>query len=219
LIRNASVSKLVGMTTLTNPDVRRRRRGEALEAALLDAAWDELADAGFASLTMESVAARAQTGVAVLYRRWPNKDELVFAAIEHYRSVRPVEVPDSGSLRGDLIALLNGISKARAPFLAIAAAAAFSGLLTSTGLTLAEARDKVIGDQPMRDHVIYRRAHARGEIDLDRVPAAVLAMPFDLLRHDMLMDLKPLRPARVRSIVDELFLPLVERHRAAPDGT
>jgi AcrR family transcriptional regulator len=33
---------------------------------------------------MESVAARAKTGVAVLYRRWPNKDDLVLAAIGHY---------------------------------------------------------------------------------------------------------------------------------------
>ena len=37
----------------------------------------------------------------------------------------------------------------------------------------------------------------------------VLAMPFDLVRHDLLTDLKPLEPARIRSIVDELFLPLV----------
>lgn len=50
--------------------------------------------------------------------------------------------------------------------------------------------------------------HDRGEIDLDRIPPAVLAMPFDLVRHDLLMNLKPLRPARIKSIVDELFLPL-----------
>lgn len=39
-------------------------------------------------------------------------------------------------------------------------------------------------------------------------------MPFDLVRHDMLMDLKPLKPARIPSIVDELFLPLVQNHQA-----
>jgi hypothetical protein len=56
----------------------------------------------------------------------------------------------------------------------------------------------------------YRRAHDRGEVDLERIPPAVLALPYDLVRHDLLMDLKPLKPARIRSIVDELFLPLVE---------
>jgi hypothetical protein len=65
-----------------------------------------------------------------------------------------------------------------------------------------------------RVRVIYQRAHDRGEIDLERIPPAVLAMPFDLVRHDLLMDLKPLMPARILSIVDELFLPLVQNHQA-----
>ncbi len=190
--------------------VRRRRRGEQLESELLEAAWNELVEVGFAGLTMESVAARARTGIAVLYRRWANKDALVLAALEHYRRVRPVETPDTGTLRGDLLAFLTAISNARATFTAIAAAAAFSGLLADTGLTPAQARDKFLGDQPLwGDQIIYRRAHDRGEIDLDRVPPAVLAMPFELLRYDMLMDLQPLPPARIKSIIDDLFLPLV----------
>ena len=92
---------------------RQRRRGEELEAALLQAAWDELAEVGFAKLTMESVAVRAKTGVAVLYRRWPNKDDLVIAAIGHYGKTRPVEVPDTGTLRGDMLGLLRGINDGR----------------------------------------------------------------------------------------------------------
>jgi len=51
-------------------------------------------------------------------------------------------------------------------------------------------------------------------IGLERIPAAVLSMPFDLVRHDLLMDLRPLRPTRILAIVDELFLPLVRSHRA-----
>jgi AcrR family transcriptional regulator len=190
--------------------VRRRRRGPQLESALLDAAWDELVEVGFAGLTMESVAARAQTGVAVLYRRWANKDQLVLAAIEHYGQSRPVEIPDTGTLRGDLLALLTSMSSARATFMAVAAAAGFSGLLASTGLTPAQARDKILGDQRVRgDQIIYRRAHDRGEIDLERIPPAVLVMPFDLVRHDLLMNLGPVKPERITSIVDEIFLPLV----------
>jgi AcrR family transcriptional regulator len=182
---------------------------------LLDAAWDELVEVGFASLTMESVAARAHTGIAVLYRRWANKDQLVLAAIEHYHHARPVDIPDTGTLRGDLLALLTAMSKARATFTAVAAAAAFSGLLADTGLTPAQARDKLLGDQPPRsDQIIYRRAHDRGEINLQRIPPAVLAMPFDLVRHDLLLNLKPLKPARITSIIDELFLPLLQSHQS-----
>ncbi|WP_344260104.1 TetR/AcrR family transcriptional regulator [Actinomadura napierensis] len=193
---------------------RQRRRGPELEAALLDAAWDELVEAGFAKLTMESVASRAGTGIAVLYRRWANKDQLVLAALEHYRSSHPVDVPDTGTLRGDLLAALTGMGEARAAFFAVAAAAAFSGLLAGTGLTPAQARDRILGDQALsRVRTIYQRAHDRGEIDLGRIPPAVLAMPFDLVRHDLLMDLEPLKPARIRSIIDELFLPLTQGTR------
>jgi AcrR family transcriptional regulator len=187
-----------------------RRRGPALETALLDAAWDELLAVGFGKLTMETVAARARTGIAVLYRRWANKDELVLAAIEHYRNGHPVDVPDTGTLRGDLIAALAGMGEARAAFFAVAAAAAFSGLLAGTGLTPTQVRDRIIGDQRLaRIRTIYQRAHDRGEIDLNLIPSAVLAMPFDLVRHDLLMDLKPVKRSRIESIVDELFLPLV----------
>jgi hypothetical protein len=122
--------------------------------------------------------------------------------------------------RADLLALLTSMSRARATFTAVAAAAAFSGLLVDTGLTPAQARDKILGDQPLwRDQAIYRRAHDRGELDLERIPPGVLAMPFDLVRHDLLMNLKPLQPARIKSIIDELFLPLVQSHQSGADPT
>ncbi len=192
----------------------RRRRGAELEADLLDAAWAELVEIGFARLTMESVAARARTGIAVLYRRWPNKDELVVAAFQHYRETHPVELPDTGSLRGDLLALLTAMGRTRAAFIAVAAAAGFAGLLSDTGLTPAQARDRILGDSRLtRVHMVYRRAAERGEIDLDRVPASVLAMPLDLVRHDLVMELKPLKPSRIAAIVDELFLPLIAMYR------
>ncbi|WP_410673253.1 TetR/AcrR family transcriptional regulator [Amycolatopsis sp. cmx-4-68] len=187
--------------------VRRRRHGQELESALLTAAWDELVEVGYARLTMESIAVRARTSEAVLYRRWANKDRLVLAALEHHRTANPVTLPDTGTLRGDLIAHLAALSEARAAFFAIAAAAAFSGLLADTGRTPAQIRDELMDGSRFR--TLYQRAHDRGEIDLERIPPAVLAMPFDLVRHDLLMDLEPPKAARIRSIVDELFLPLV----------
>jgi AcrR family transcriptional regulator len=205
---------IVGVMIPSNAEPsRQRRRGSELEAALLEATWNELVEIGFARLTMESVASRANTGIAVLYRRWPNKNELVLAALDHYRNSHPVELPDTGTLRGDLLAALTGMGRARAAFFAIAAGAAFSGLVADTGLTPAQVRDQIFGDQRVtRIHAIYQRAHDRGELDLKRTPSAVLALPFDLVRHDLLMDLKPLKPARIRSIVDELFLPLIHNY-------
>lgn len=208
------------MVTKPRASVQRRRRGLQLEAELLDAAWSELVDAGYANLTMESVAVRAHTGIAVLYRRWANKDELVLAAIEYYRNTHPVAVPDTGDLRSDLHAQLTAVSEALAGFFAITLAAAFSGLLANTGLSPAQVRDKVMNTQSLpRVRLIYQRAHDRGEIDLDLIPAAVLAMPFDLVRHDMLIELKPPPPERIRVIIDELFLPLVKNCRGVPESS
>ncbi len=44
-------------------------------------------------------------------------------------------------------------------------------------------------------------------------------MPFDLVRQDLLMELKPLKPARIQSIVDEIFLPLVNAYQLQPGAT
>ena len=196
--------------------VRHRRRGEELERAVLTAAWEELVDAGFASLTMESVAARAKTGVAVLYRRWPNKDELVMATLQHYGRSRRIEIPDTGTLRGDMLTLLTNVSDGRTSFTTVITAT-FAGLLAGSGLTPAQVRERIMDDRPFWSVEIYRRAAERGEIDFDRIPPAVLAMPFELIRHDLLMTLRPLGPERIKSIVDDLFMPLVAAHRAAAD--
>jgi AcrR family transcriptional regulator len=81
-----------------------RRRGAVLERAILDAALDQLGTVGWNGLTMEGVAAGAQTGKAAVYRRWPSKEDLVADAL---RAGLPRfdGVPDLGSVRADLVAL------------------------------------------------------------------------------------------------------------------
>lgn len=189
---------------------QRRRRGTELEHAILDAAWEELVDSGFARLTMETVAARAQTGVAVLYRRWPNKDALVIAALEHHRATRPVPLPDTGSLREDLRESLRGMGQARAGFFAITAAASFAGLVGEGRRSPAEVRDQILGEQGRsRARAMFERAHERGEIDLARIPESVVDLPATLVRHDLLMSLRPVERERIDQIVDEIVMPLV----------
>ncbi|MBT2414924.1 TetR/AcrR family transcriptional regulator [Streptomyces sp. ISL-12] len=81
-----------------------RRRGVVLERAILDAALEQLGTVGWNGLTMEGVAAGAQTGKAAVYRRWPSKEDLVADAL---RSGLPRFdiAPDLGSVREDLLAL------------------------------------------------------------------------------------------------------------------
>ncbi|GLX24046.1 MULTISPECIES: TetR/AcrR family transcriptional regulator [Streptomyces] len=81
-----------------------RRRGPALERAILDSALDRLSTVGWNALTMEAVAAGARTGKAAVYRRWPTKTDLVAAVL---RAGLPAlgEVADHGSVREDLYTL------------------------------------------------------------------------------------------------------------------
>jgi AcrR family transcriptional regulator len=81
-----------------------RRRGAVLERAILDAALEQLSTVGWNALTMEGVAAGAQTGKAAVYRRWSSKEDLVADALQAGLP-RLDEAPDFGDVREDLLAL------------------------------------------------------------------------------------------------------------------
>jgi AcrR family transcriptional regulator len=199
-----------------------RRRGEELEAALLEAAWDELTEKGYTGLTIDAVAERARTSRPVIYRRWPDRQALVLAAIRHHYDGEPVDVPDTGTLRGDLRELLRVASERRTE-MAVMLSAQLAGLFTESGMSLADVRERLIGRTTVWSGVVLTRAQARGEIDLDVVPERVQNLPFDLMRHELLMTHAPVSHEFIDSTVDDVFLPLVDHHmrgaRADPDST
>jgi AcrR family transcriptional regulator len=188
---------------------RTRRRGSALEDALLDAAWDELREAGYAGLTMEGVAQRAGTSRPVLARRWPTRPQLVIAALRRHRPMLSGEIPDTGTLRGDVLALLRRIS-AR---LAEVGPETFYGLLGDYFADPAlvpdlQAQVLQTGNEVMA--TILKRAAGRGEAR-DDIPPRVATLPIDLLRHEVFRDLSPADESAIIEIVDQVFLPLVSR--------
>lgn len=83
-----------------------RRRGAELRTAILEAALGELRTTGYTKLSMDSVAAASGTGKAALYRRWSNRDELVFEALSSALP-DPADVSLTGDPRADLLALLR----------------------------------------------------------------------------------------------------------------
>jgi hypothetical protein len=111
-----------------------------------------------------------------------------------------------------MLAALGAFSDERQTLVAVISAV-FAGLLADSGQTPMEVRERILGDRPLLSDEVFRRAHERGEIDLDKIPPAVLAMPFDLMRHDVLLTLKPTPEKRILEIVDDLFLPLVTAYR------
>jgi AcrR family transcriptional regulator len=64
-----------------------------------------LAASGYGGFSFESVAARAGIAKTTVYRRYPTKIELVRAAIQQFVEEAFGEVPDTGTFRGDLVAL------------------------------------------------------------------------------------------------------------------
>jgi len=185
-----------------------RRRGSTLEAAILEAAWDELAEVGYASLTMEGVAARARTSRAVLYRRWPNRPELVVAALRHRTDFTSPEAFDTGTLRGDVLALLRHMST-RVGEIAGALSFLIAASFEEAGLTPAGLRERAVADEPGTMQAILDRAAARGEIDPGRLSPRIASLPVDLVRHDLIMTLAPIPDTTLIEIVDKIFLPLV----------
>jgi AcrR family transcriptional regulator len=86
-----------------------RPRDPAADAKILGAALALALEGGLAGLTMEGIAARAGVGKATVYRRWTTKEALLADAL---RELAPgVEVPDTGSARGDYLALMRGSSE------------------------------------------------------------------------------------------------------------
>jgi len=185
-----------------------RRRGSRLEAAILDAAWDELAETGYAALTMERVAARARTSRAVLYRRWPSRPELVVAALRHHTDFTSPVMFDTGTLRGDVLALLRYMS-ARVGEIAGALSFLIAASFEEAGLTPAMLRERAVAGEPGTMEAILERAAARGEIDSGGVSPRIASLPVDLVRHDLIMTLAPIADSTLIEIVDKIFLPLI----------
>lgn len=189
--------------------VATRRRGKELEQAIFAAVLAELAETGYTGLTIEGVAARAQTSRPVLYRRWSTRAELVLAALVDSHP-HGEDVPDTGSLRSDVIALLK---RAARRYSAIGQEA-ISGLLAET------ARDPKLAGlvraelvQSLREEMmttVLDRAVERQEIASDRPHQRVITLPLDLLSHD-LFTYGSTTASAIADIVDQTFLPLLRR--------
>ncbi len=196
------------------PDDVHRAGGRPLDpardAAIMQAALEGLAELGYDRLSMDEIASRAHAGKGALYRRWPSKAALVVDAVSAWREEQaPMSIPDTGSLSGDLEALITAV-----PDFDEAARRQMGVFL---GLATAAARDvelrTAFSDSVLRrPHRVLRevlqQAVARGEISAER----------DLeLIPDVLMGLNSLRillgevPDReyVRKVFETIIYPLV----------
>lgn len=191
---------------------RGRPRDPALDRKILAAALDALARRGYAALSVEAVAAAAGVGKTTIYRRFSGKDDLIAAALEALAAA--VELPDTGSARGDLAGYLARLHETvlKGPGIP-----AFAALLVEghrNPRLLARLHDRLVGRRRELFQQALRRGLERGEVrsdaDLDAAADAVFGAFF--ARH--LIGL-PVTSEWIGSLVDTIWRGLEADRRAA----
>jgi len=189
--------------------LRPRVEGER-EAEILDAAVDLLNQVGYDRLTMDAVTAQAKAGKATLYRRWSTKAALVVDAILRSKETLQAPETDTGSLRGDLIAMAcghGGLCDERTSH-------TMAGVITALHHDpdfAEEFRTRVVQPKLEVGRRVFERARARGEItadlDLDLFAPALAGI---VLHRSFVLGLS-VDEKTVARVVDEIILPAATR--------
>jgi AcrR family transcriptional regulator len=183
---------------------RGRLRDPAVDEAIMTAAMELLAEIGYARLTMDQVAARAQVGKASLYLRWPHKVALVAEALQQHSAVAP-DVPDTGGLRDDMRMFLRALLRTKTA--AQRAVAAVTGEIASNPELAKAWRQGVAGTLLARTRTIVERAIARGELPAASDVDLLTMLPVTLLQNwRQTYDYSP-DDAVIERVVTQFFTP------------
>src|SRR6201985_1086680 len=183
---------------------RGRPRSQEADRAILTAAVELLAERGLAAMSIEEVAARAGVGKTTIYRRWPSKGLLALDAfVDSFREEQPL--PDTGSLRGDLLAALHA-------WVRTVTQTAMGPMLT--GL-IAEAqhdpelrgawRDGLIEPLRTQHRIMLDRAIERGEIAASVDQDVVLDLFFGAAEHRLLLGPMRMPGECIAQVVDTIL--------------
>jgi len=185
-----------------------RPRDLTRDAVILEATLDVLAETGYEGMTVEMVATRARAGKATLYRRWPSKAHLVVAAIASLSdsNLTLSDVPDTGSLRTDLVALKHATDNPNIT-LKMQILGGLVASLQSDQQLADRVKDDLIRPRSTMMRGLLARAVARGEIDPDRdLDALATLMPAMTFYRCVVLN-EPVTVESQECLVEELLLP------------
>ena len=186
-----------------------RRLDRSLDVAIRAAVLQVLAEVGYRRLTMDDVALAARVSKATIYRRWPSKADLLISII-HEASDETLSVPDTGSLRGDLIALLTALTDILGGP-GGGASRALLGAMTDEP-ALAEAfRRGPLHRWAQAFITVFERAIRRGDYSPGVIPSLAAEAGSAILLQRWLISGQPVDPDLAQSVVDEVMMPLFER--------
>jgi AcrR family transcriptional regulator len=183
-----------------------RKRDHTRDPEILDAALDVLAETGYERMTIDMVAARAKAGKATLYRRWASKGELVIEAVACMKQIDPAAVPDTGTLRGDLIAMIKPHALHDAE----------KKLRIMGGITSMLSRDPELADAAFAaiveprasvNRMLLQRAIDRGEIAADTDIELISMVSQSMATYRTIMLRKPVDRAFLISVIDGVLMP------------
>lgn len=194
-----------------------RRRDPAKDQKILDAAVEVLAETGFDGMTIDMVASRAGAGKATVYRRWASKNELVLDAVACMKKgdLNTMQIPDTGSLRGDLVAMIRppSINDAERKLKVMAGLAS----MLSTAPELADAANEAIVEPRARiNRMLLNRAIERGEISSDVDIQLISLISPSMVAYRTLIMRKPVDREFLITLIDGVVLPAVGLGRTAP---
>src|ERR1700730_2645651 len=157
-----------------------RPRSEQAEQAIIEATLDLFAEQGFEGVCVEAVAARAGVGKATIYRRWPNKEELLLAAFGSLKS--PYPEPGGVSARDDLVAMLSVRCADRADPRKARRYALLLGEGQKSPRLMARYKETVVEPRHEAIRAVIRRGIESGELRADTdVEIAMLALTGTIL--------------------------------------
>jgi AcrR family transcriptional regulator len=183
-----------------------RRRGQALEQAIFEAALAELAETGYLGLSLERVAQRARTGNASLYRRWPTRAELVIDAAAH-RLPELARLPDTGDVREDLLELLRWTCRRQAG----PAGEIMRGVIAESIVNdrVRAARARLADLRTGQVLQLLRRGQARGQVRPGAATATMAAVAPALVFNHFLLRGTPMPDDELTEIIDQVIMPLI----------
>jgi AcrR family transcriptional regulator len=199
--------------TSAEDPARQRKRGAELERAIKDATIAELASGGYGNVTIESVAARAQTGKASIYRRWPTKQELVLDALDALLSgpllsTEEVQLDDTISTRDALLTLVQRAS-------ALMMGPGGEAMRSIMGESLRDAAFCAVFEcdffDPRKQAIIrlLERGVRRGEVRPDAMLGLVSEALAGTLLHRIVIRRRPISEDELVELVDGLLMPAI----------
>ena len=172
----------------------------------------ELSERGYSGVSLDDVAARAEVHKTTVYRRWRTKESLVLDAMLE-QAAQTVAVPDTGSLRDDLLELAHRSAAIQTSPAGEAVVRAVAGEAPGNPAIAAASR-RFWTERLRLDRTIVERARARGEVDAGTATRPVIEALLGPLYFRLLVTGEPLEAAFIDGIVDVIHAGCVDRGNA-----